>query len=108
MTLGNYTTSGGILQTDGSGNVTGPASIPAGTTIGTKKIARIYTQNLAGTGTTFAVTHSLDQLDPIVLMKDTTTRFIGAAQFDVTDEDNVQVTFNVTPTSGQFDVIIIG
>ena len=83
LTLGGtgYQTAGGILQVTG-GVVSAPASIPAGTTIGTKLISFGYTTTITGAGTTHTITHNLNSKKLGVWLRDTTTEIGGMTGFE--------------------------
>jgi hypothetical protein len=110
VTLANYTTAGGILQTDGSGNVTGPASIPAGTTIGSDAIARKSTFTIGdGAATTYTCTHSWTTRDVQVEV------YRVASPYDTIYADvervslaAVEIKFRTAPSSDEYQVVITG
>jgi hypothetical protein len=113
LTLGGsaYTTAGGILQTNGSGVVSAPASIPTGTTIGSVAIARFKTVACVGDNTNeeIDVTHSLSTLSPVVTVweADGSNTATAVAIVDVTPLSPlaVRLTFSSVQTTSDHYVV---
>ncbi|MHB8522385.1 MAG: hypothetical protein ACYDH9_16715, partial [Limisphaerales bacterium] len=96
-----------VLQLDASKNVTGSNDLPNLVTAGGKNIPRVYTVTL-GTALTQSITHSLGTRKIIPFLHDTGTGLLGLTQVSTTDDNTVSVKFNVAPTTGQFDLILVG
>jgi hypothetical protein len=113
LTLGGsaYTTAGGILQTNGSGVVSAPASIPTGTTIGSVAIARFKTVACVGDNINeeIDVTHSLSTLSPVVTVweADGSNDATAVAIVDVTPLSPlaVRLTFSSVQTTSDHYVV---
>lgn len=102
-------TTNGLLQTSGGDGTIGVSNdLPAAATHGGRTISHYYSQNLAGTGPTWSVTHGLNNLRPIAMLRDTTTGNLGVTHFDTIDNNTLEVVIQGTISAGQFDIICIG
>ena len=65
-----------------------------------------YAANIGGAGTSYAVTHGLNTIDVIVMIKDNTTLEEVITDVVITDANTVTVSFAVAPSANAYRVII--
>ena len=65
-----------------------------------------YAANIGGAGTSYALTHGLNTIDVIVMIKDNTTLEEVITDVVITDANTVTVSFAVAPSANAYRVII--
>ena len=65
-----------------------------------------YAANIGGAGTSYALTHGLNTIDVIVMIKDNTTLEEVMTDVVITDVNTVTVSFAVAPSANAYRVII--
>lgn len=106
---GNTTSTKKFLTQTGTGTV---SAAPGWNTIAVADVSGAVAKYGAdigdGSTTAIVVNHALNTTDVTVMVYDKTTKQVGMPTIQITDANNVTLTFSVAPTSAQLRVVVTG